>query len=153
MEHALLIGEETVIPLRQSHPSTIIVSEPGTMQVYLNPEQVSAGKGVQFSSDNLPGIYTVMARNDVLEKFAVNIDPDESNTVPSDANRRENLLRRLGSTPACIHTIDQVQDVPRAITESRLGAELWKQFLAAALIIAVIEMFVGREKILFPVQE
>jgi hypothetical protein len=32
------------------------------------------------------------------------------------------------------------------ITESRLGAELWKQFLLAALIIAVIEMLVARER-------
>ena len=31
------------------------------------------------------------------------------------------------------------------IIESRLGAELWKQFLIAALLVAVIEMFVARD--------
>jgi hypothetical protein len=40
--------------------------------------------------------------------------------------------------------------VQRIITESRLGAELWKQFLIAAMIIALVEMFVARDNKRYP---
>jgi len=41
--------------------------------------------------------------------------------------------------------VNQVQEVQRIITESRLGTELWKQFLIASLLIAIIEMLVARD--------
>jgi hypothetical protein len=55
------------------------------------------------------------------------------------------MLRRIGIAANVVHTVNQPQEVQRIITESRLGAELWKQFLIAALIIAMIEMLVARD--------
>jgi hypothetical protein len=55
------------------------------------------------------------------------------------------MLTHLGIAGNAVHMIHQQQEVQRIITESRLGAELWKQFLIAALLIAVVEMFVARD--------
>jgi len=55
------------------------------------------------------------------------------------------MLRRIGIADNSIHMVNQEQEVQRIITESRLGSELWKQFLITALIIAIIEMFVARD--------
>jgi hypothetical protein len=145
IERSPMVGEEIAIPLRMSSPSKITIMKPGNLEVYVDPEQVSAEKSIRFSSDDLPGIYTVTSHNSILEKFAVNIDPDESNTTPSDEKHRETMFKRLGIADKSVHTVTQAQDVHRIITESRLGAELWKQFLIAALVIAIIEMFVARE--------
>jgi hypothetical protein len=55
------------------------------------------------------------------------------------------MLMQLGIANNVVHIVHQPQEVQRIITESRLGAELWKQFLLVALLIAVIEMFVARD--------
>jgi hypothetical protein len=55
------------------------------------------------------------------------------------------MFRRIGIADNSIHIVNQVQEVQRIITESRLGTELWKQFLIASLLIAIIEMLVARD--------
>lgn len=145
MERSLLAGEETTIHLRSAVPSKLTITKPGGLEILINPQQVATEKTIRFSDDNLPGLYTVASGKLIVDKFAVNIDPDESNTTPSDNKHRDNMFKRLGMTDKSIHTVNQVQEVPRIVTESRLGAELWKQFLIAALIIAMIEMLVARD--------
>jgi hypothetical protein len=145
MEHSLLVGEETTIHLRATAPLKLTIMKPGNLEIYINPQQFATEKSIRFSDDDLPGLYTVASGNLILDKFAVNVDPDESNTTPSDEKHRENMFRRVGIADNSIHIVNQLQEVQRIITESRLGAELWKQFLIAAIIIAIIEMFVARD--------
>jgi hypothetical protein len=145
MERSLLVGEETTIHLRTAIPSKLAITKPGGLEIFINPQQLAAERTILFSDDDLPGLYTVASGNVILDKFAVNVDPDESNTTPSDNKQRDTIFRRLGMTDKSIHTVNQVQEVQRIITESRLGAELWKQFLIAAIVIAIIEMFAARD--------
>ena len=145
VEHSLLVGEETTIHLRTTVSPKLTITKPGGLEIFINPQQFAAEKNIRFSDDDLPGIYSVASDNLILNKFAVNIDPDESNTTPSDEKHRDNMFKRISIADNSIHTVNQVQDVQRIITESRLGAELWKQFLIAALLIAIIEMLVSRD--------
>ena len=145
MENSLLVGEEATIHLRTALPSKLTMTKPSSVEIFLNPQQLAAAKTIHFSDDDLPGVYTVASGNLMLEKFAVNIDPDESNTTPSDTKQRDTIFRRLGMTDNSIHTVNQLQEVQRMISESRLGAELWKHFLIAAIVIAIIEMFAARD--------
>jgi hypothetical protein len=144
-DRSMLIGEERTIQMRSSLPPAIIVTKQGGIQVMVNTQLHATDKSVRFSDTNVPGMYTVTTGTVILDKFAVNINPDESNTVPSNEKRREKMLARLGIAGSTIHTINQTQEVQRMIVESRLGAELWRQFLIAALLIAVVEMFVARD--------
>jgi hypothetical protein len=145
-KHSLLVGEETTIRLRTSVPSKIILKKPDGKEVFVNTQQFASEKSIRFSDANVTGIYTMAAGNLILDKFAANIDQDESDITPSNENRRNKILNRLGITGKMSHTVNQPQEVQHIITESRLGAELWKQFLIAALIVAIIEMFVARER-------
>lgn len=145
MEHSLLVGEATTIPLHSVVPSKLTITKPGNLELVINPQQLAAEKSIRYSDDDVPGIYTVASVQTTLDKFAVNVDPDESNTAPSDETHRETMFKRIGISDNSMHTVTQPQEVQRIITESRLGAELWKQFLIAALIIAIIEMFVARD--------
>jgi hypothetical protein len=144
-EHSLLVGEETAIHLRTAVPSKLTTAKPNGLEIIMNPQQLGAEKTIRFSDDDVPGIYTVASGTLIVDKFAVNVDPDESNTAPSENKRRDVLFRRFGISDNSIHTVNQVQEVQHLITESRLGAELWKQFLIAALVIAIIEMFAARD--------
>jgi hypothetical protein len=115
------------------------------MEILINTQPRTTDKSIRFSDTDLSGIYTVKAGNLIIDKFAVNIDPDESNTTPSNEKRQEKMLMHLGIAGNVVHIVRQPQEVQRIITESRLGAELWKQFLVAALLIAVIEMIIARD--------
>ena len=97
-----------------------------------------------LSGTDINGFYTVKAGNQIIEKFAVNIDPDESNINPSEKKQQDNMLRRLGIAENVVHRVEQPQETQRIITESRVGAELWKQFLIAALLVAIAEMLVAQ---------
>ena len=145
IEHSLLAGEETTIPLHTPVQLRLKIIRPGNLETFINPRQLTAKSVVLFSDDDLLGIYTVASGNLILDKFAVNIDPDESNTTPSDKKHIENTLKRIGIMDNSTHIVNQIQEVQHIITESRLGTKLWKQFLIAAIGMAVIEMFVARD--------
>ncbi len=142
---SLFVGDEKAIHIRSSVAPELTVTKPGGMEVLVNSQQRLKGKSMRFSGTDLYGFYSVKAGNLIIDKFAVNIDPDESNTTPSNEKRREKMLMHLGIANNVVHTVHQPQEVQRIIIESRLGTELWKQFLIAALLIAIVEMFVARE--------
>jgi hypothetical protein len=142
---SLFVGDEKKIRIRTSIPPALTVTKPGGIDVLVNTQPRPMDKSIRFSDTDLKGFYIVKAGNIILDKFAVNIDPDESNTTPSNEKQREKMLMQLGIANNVVHIVHQPQEVQRIITESRLGAELWKQFLIAALIIAVVEMFVARD--------
>ena len=145
LNRSLLVGEGTTIHFRTAVLPELTITKPGNQVILVNPQQIAAEKSIRFSDNDLPGLYTVASAHSIVDKFAVNVDPDESNTSPSDKKHRDAMVRRIGIADNSIHTITQPQEVQRIITESRLGSELWKQFLIAALIIAMIEMFVARD--------
>ena len=142
---SLFVGDEKTIRIRTSVAPALTVTKPGGMEVLLNTQQRPTDKSMRFFDTDLYGFYSVKAGNLILDKFAVNIDPDESNTTPSNEKRREKMLMHLGIASNVVHMVHQPQEVQHIIIESRLGAELWKQFLIAALLIAVVEMFVARD--------
>jgi hypothetical protein len=142
---SLFVGDEKTIRIRTSVAPALTVTKPGGMEILINTQPRTTDKSIRFSDTDLSGIYTVKAGNLIIDKFAVNIDPDESNTTPSNEKRQEKMLMHLGIAGNVVHIVRQPQEVQRIITESRLGAELWKQFLVAALLIAVIEMIIARD--------
>jgi len=142
---SLLAGEERTAILRSSVPPTLTIAKPGGRDVSVAVRQQGKERVVRFSNTDTPGLYTMLSGITLLDKFAVNIDPAESNTAPADETRLKKIYKRLGMNAGSIHRIDQPQELQRRITESRVGSELWKQFLIAALVIALIEMLVARD--------
>jgi hypothetical protein len=108
---------------------------------------VSSGlqRVIKYNETILPGIYTLNAGTNILTKFAVNINPDESilNIVEDDL--METMTNRIGIKSDKIKQISQTVNIQRTVAESRFGIELWKHFLIGALLLALIETFVARE--------
>jgi hypothetical protein len=144
-DRSLLVGDGTTIRLHSATSPNLKIIKPDKSEIIIDPQQAVAEKTIQWSTNDLPGWYTLVSGTSILDKFAVNIDPDESNTAPSDEKHLETIFMRMGIAENARHMVSQPQEVQHIITESRLGAELWKQFLIAALIVALLEMFAARE--------
>jgi hypothetical protein len=91
-----------------------------------------------------PGIYTVKNGSTVLQKTAVNVDPLESAAMPADDDKIERIFDQCGVSRSNIHSATLPQDIQRTVTEVRLGTELWKPLLIAALILLLIETILAR---------
>jgi hypothetical protein len=108
---------------------------------------VGAGRTLTFSQATEPGIYLVTSQfqRDTIAAFVVNVDARELDTQSAEQKTKDRVLKRLGISQSAIRTIDQPERAKEIVLESRLGTELWKFFLAAALATALLEMFVARE--------
>ncbi|MBF8249270.1 MAG: hypothetical protein HW374_2070, partial [Bacteroidetes bacterium] len=129
----------------QSTGTRFTVRDPSTGETSHQAVVRGSDKTVHFSEAMIPGIYTVRAGSDVVRKFAVNVDPDESRTEKAEEPALQRSAETLGIGARAVHTINDVSQVQQTVRESRYGIELWKHMLIAALMVAVVEMFVARD--------
>ena len=80
-----------------------------------------------------------------LQAVAVNVDPLETDLHPVNSEQLEQFWASAGIQPDAVTELEGTQAVDKAVEQSRYGVELWKHFLGLALILALIEMAVGRE--------
>jgi len=139
-----LAGEEILLKSRVRAGAPWKVQDPDDGQVVVTPSTSGPRQIARFTATDRVGIYTVAAGTERIEMFAVNLDPRESNTTKAPPAVIEGMLQRLGIDPASVQEVREPQDLQRTILQSRLGVELWKYLLLAALIIALVEMIVAR---------
>ncbi len=101
--------------------------------------------GARFSETEEPGIYQIRSGNTLVRTFTVNMDPDESLTLKSQERDLLAAYEHFGIPRSSIRTIDDASSLRDVILETRHGVELWKQFLLAALLVAVVESLLARE--------
>ncbi|MDZ7340852.1 MAG: BatA domain-containing protein [candidate division KSB1 bacterium] len=95
---------------------------------------------VNFKDTDQAGIYSLQAGDRLITQWAVNPDPAESEFTPID---RTELERIVGNDN--LIAVDPEQSLANAVITSRYGRELWKHFIAAALVLLLIEMILARE--------
>lgn len=136
-------GDEVSIKKGRHTGEQWSVQNPAQAETILS-SSASSDTYTRFSGTELTGMYAAKAGKTIVQKFAVNIDPSESNTQKSSDAEVEKIMRRLGIAQSSVTYIQQPQDMPRVVLQSRFGVELWRYFLIAALIVALLEMLVGR---------
>ncbi len=93
-----------------------------------------------------PGIYSIFARStpggeEVVDRFAVNINPADIDPQKMDLTEVESKLAGLG-----FFYINPQDDMEKSILQSRYGKELWKTFLWIALGLLGLEMYMSRSR-------
>ena len=85
------------------------------------------------------GVYSIW--NDLREsdRFAVNIDPEEGDLYRIGWTDLSSRLRGAEKMPYGV-------DLAGFISEKRFGRELWQYFLAAALFLLLLEMYIARDR-------
>jgi hypothetical protein len=86
------------------------------------------------------GIYSVQHRGWEIDRFAVNLNPEEGDLSPVDPDQLAaafgaDRIRRLGFD----------QPLAETIADFRVGKELWQIFLWAAAVLLAVEMLLGRK--------
>lgn len=122
--------EQRVIPLQSYNRS----SAEGSMHTLFT-----------LSLTDQPGIYTAAVLQDTVALLPVNIRREESTGELAGPQQIEEVVDRLGIRTNALALLPPDSDIQQSITESRFGIELWRYFLFAAILIALIEMFIARE--------
>jgi len=136
---SVLSGEEIIVTGILQPRATIV-----TPRGFELPAVFRQG-GARFLETQEPGIYQIRSGNAVVRTFTVNMDPDESLTLKSQESNLLAAYEHLGIHRASIRTIDDASSLRGVILETRHGVELWKQFLLAAIIVALMESLLARE--------
>ncbi|MEW6750966.1 MAG: BatA domain-containing protein [Candidatus Latescibacterota bacterium] len=85
------------------------------------------------------GIWKVWWEGQEVDQFAVNLDPAESDLArisPEEVRRLLGVERTFVLPPA--------GELRKAVLGSRYGREVWREFLAAVVVLLVLEMWVAR---------
>jgi hypothetical protein len=102
-----------------------------------------SGRRMQLVTDPVPspGVWAFRAGEQILERFAVNADTRESDLArpaPDD------LVRITGRSNTMY--IKPTDEIATLISRLRHGRELWRELLAAALVLLVVELWLGRTR-------
>ena len=100
-----------------------------------------------FSFDNpmKAGIYSVLSQHDTVLALPINTRREESDGTLANNDQCVQVLRYMGIAEESITQLQPDSEITETILQSRFGIELWRYFLAAALLVALIEMIVARE--------
>jgi hypothetical protein len=138
------IGEEATVNIRDGGLSKVVVRNPEKVDIVTPVSNRGPEESVRFDGTATPGIYAVRSNERVLKEFSVGLDPAASNTVPASEKAIEAVFRHLGVPPSAIHPLTQPDRVGDVVLQSRVGVELWKYFVLAALFTGLIEVIVAR---------
>jgi hypothetical protein len=153
-DHPWVVGERiefTSAQLREREvPSSILLRDPEGRSVPLQMVNKRSAYGIAetnflFDEHRAPGIYTVSSGNDTLLQLPVNIRREESDGALVEKNAVADHLALLGVEGPSFIDVAPDSDVASIVSQSRFGIELWKYFLLAAVLVALIEMFIARE--------
>lgn len=96
-----------------------------------------------FSNSIFSGNYKFYSGSNILANFSVNTDPMESKTGYLSDEEFDRYLEKINFGGTHLR-IGKDEDPIELILQARFGSELWRYFILAALIIALIEMAVAR---------
>lgn len=125
----------------QTLPQLKVVRPDGTEE-FINLEDQNFANYIIYAETDLTGVYKVISGTNQIDNFSVNHNPLES-VVQYEYDKFKNYLEEInfkGSHFAVSKEADPVQ----IVLQARFGSELWKLFLLAALLTALIEMMVAR---------
>lgn len=128
---------------QQGHATKNVGDEIIQQQVH----STAAGSFVTFSLRKLtePGVYEIRNNQQVVTKISVNVSPLESDLRDASSEELEQLFSTVGIDPSRVVYVAPDQNLNEVVLQSRYGVELWKMFLVAALVVALMEMAVARE--------
>ncbi len=104
--------------------------------------EVNVPGGERFSAADLPGIYTATSGS-VTQRFAVNLDPGESRTAPLPLEDLERLgLPLKVLTPERVK-LEEKKRLRLQAAELEQRQKLWRWLLVTALVVVVMETWLG----------
>lgn len=142
VEEANITGSPVSIDLRKKNSPQIKVEGPDGIIEFITSDTLTSGDFFQYNNTSKRGFYKFYSNDYLIDYKAVNVDSKESETDYLKEEEFEDYFNALGFENVFPLNIESnyIED----IYQSRFGSELWKYFLIAALIVALIEMFISK---------
>jgi hypothetical protein len=134
-------GDEIFIKVPSSRQIKIVY--PNDVSEIINTDSLLNKNYFRFANTQLPGTYRFYSGGELIDYFSINHDPDESIINYNSISDLENFLEKAGFDGS-FFTLDDNRKISDQIYNSRFGTELWKYFIIAALLFALMEMIVAR---------
>lgn len=136
-------GQEIIADISNHSFAQIKIQKPSGVVELVNSDSLSNQNYFSYNRTDETGTYKFFSGNKLLDYISVNHDPRESVTEKSEPLEFENYLKQIGFKGK-LFTLSPNDDFSKVIYQSRYGTELWKYFLAALLLLAIIESLVAR---------
>ncbi len=135
----LQTGQEATIRIPAVQGQITLQMPDGTQQMPTQ-RQVFGASLITFEADS-PGITQVWAGNRPVRLVSVGLDPRESRLSYVDPEAAVDLLEGALGVPVAVLEVDSGNET--AMRQARGGIELWRHFLALALVLLAAEMMVA----------
>ncbi len=125
----------------------LLLFDPHMRRIQLQPSFQTDKLIIRIDDTFLPGIYDIRmpipssTRGELVDQFAVNLDPQDSDPEKIELSDVEKKLGGL-----YFYYIKPGDDLKKSILQSRYGKELWKTLLWIAAVLLILEMFLSRSR-------
>lgn len=115
------------------------VESPSGRRRYMEPQHLDARLYWAVDTVDEPGIWQVRRGDEVIDMFAVNVAPEESDLRRADSAAVE---RFFGTNR--VKWLTEGGDLASAVEQLRYGRELWRELLLATLALLLLELWLAR---------
>ncbi|MDR3625425.1 MAG: BatA domain-containing protein [Ignavibacteriaceae bacterium] len=136
-------GGSALIDLRNNNSPQIKIERPDKTVDYVDLQKQPDVSFYEYKKTDLAGNYKVFSGANILTEFSVNVDPHESVIRYMTNSDFEDYLKKINFKGKYI-SVGKNDDPVKVVTQARFGSELWRYFIFAAIILALVEMAVAR---------
>lgn len=138
---SILAGEPLIIN-KNALLNHITAELPGGDKIIIN-DTLKENSSAVFGETGQAGIYKFYGDGKLIDFSSVNFDWKESVLERIQMTEFEAQMKKR-MINSSFKILDIKKDIKKEIENSRLGIELWKYFLIAALLLAAAEMYIAR---------
>jgi hypothetical protein len=103
------------------------------------------GAQIELPALSAPGVYTLRAQGEPVQRLAVNHAPKLTDLAPADADEAVAHYNELGIPAVQALSVEaRPESVAAALEQQQAGGALWNVFLMMALACLIAEMAVSR---------
>ena len=136
-------GDEILADVNNVLLPQIKITKPVRGEEFVNLDSLGVKNYLKFSKTGTPGIYKFYSGEKLQDYASVNFNAVGSELNYLSNNDFEEYLKEINFTGVHLN-ISPDENFSAAIYQSRFGSELWRYFVLAAMLVALIEMFVTR---------
>ncbi len=129
------------LALKGSVLGSIEMISPDSSSSFILPVEKNGALIVNASPAHQNGIYRLSYLGREIDRFAVNLDPSESNLISAAPDQ---FSQAAGAEQ--FHLLSNTDNLAASISELRFGKEFWQLFLWIAVLLIAAEIMLARTK-------
>ena len=138
-----LAGEKINVNISGRNLPQIRIEKPGNREDLINLGENIGSDFLFYPATDYAGIYKFYSGERLLDNVSVNTNPVESNINYLTDDEFDTYLQKINYKGSHVR-IGKEENPLQVILQARFGSELWRYFLIAALLLALVEMTVAR---------